>query len=130
MAVISLLVVKSSNQPFSLASFARRCDNVCFSSVTAMSTVVDCIFGVWKLRSFISASIRSLGSSCAMSSSYCDIPSFPGWKYDNECSRKNVFSGLSLLGMPAVLPPNRPRPSPFCLGINPPNSKLKMIVQR
>lgn len=40
-----------------------------------------------------------------------------GVKYCTECCLRNVFNGLSLLGVPAVLPPSRPLPSFFCLGM-------------
>ena len=107
---------------------AMRSEIVRLSSTMVMSTLVDCICGVWNLRSFISASTRLSGSSTMQSMSNCEISlpvlfplssfsSMVGVKYCTECCLRNVFSGLSLLGVPAARPPSRPRPSPALRGI-------------
>lgn len=107
---------------------AMRSESVLFSSVIVMSTLVDCICGVWNFNSFISASTRLSGSSVLQSMSNCEtslpvffpLSSFSstlGVKYQIECCRRNVFNGLSLLGVPAARPPSLPRPSFFFLGI-------------
>lgn len=105
-----------------------RSEIVWLSSTIVMSTLVDCICGVWNLRSLSSASTRDAVSRELQSMSNCEM-SFPvflplasvcsmlGVKYSIECWRRKFLSGLSLFGVPACLPPSRPRPSPFCLGI-------------
>lgn len=119
------------------ARAARRCESVRLSSTMVMSTLVDCICGVWNLRSLSSASTRVAGSRAAMSMSYCEMRrpvGFPpssvsgmrGVKYSTECCRRNVLRGFSLLGVPGCLPPRRPRPSPFVLGIT---QNLKLLCE-
>lgn len=105
-----------------------RSEIVWLSSTIVMSTLVDCICGVWNLRSLSSASTRDAVSRELQSMSNCEM-SFPvllplssvcsmlGVKYSIECWRRKFLSGLSLFGVPACLPPSRPRPSPFCLGM-------------
>ena len=48
---------------------ARRSEIVWLTSASVMSTLVDCIWGVWNLRSFSSASTRLAGSRRRMSMS-------------------------------------------------------------
>lgn len=105
-----------------------RSEIVWLSSTIVMSTLVDCICGVWNFRSLSSASTRDAVSRELQSMSNCEM-SFPvllplssvcsmlGVKYSIECWRRKFLSGLSLFGVPACLPPSRPRPSPFCLGM-------------
>lgn len=105
-----------------------RSEIVWLSSTIVMSTLVDCICGVWNFRSLSSASTRDAVSRQLQSMSNCEM-SFPvllplasvcsmlGVKYSIECWRRKFLSGLSLFGVPACLPPSRPRPSPFCLGM-------------
>lgn len=107
---------------------AMRSEIVWLSSTIVMSTLVDCICGVWNFRSLSSASTRDAVSRQLQSMSNCEM-SFPvllplssvcsmlGVKYSIECWRRKFLSGLSLFGVPACLPPSRPRPSPFCLGM-------------